>query len=63
MLFVFVILFVISFIPSSAKYFLKVIAHFSLKVATSGFLRCKTTSKMSKFDANILNKNGVVRSK
>ena len=50
------------FIPCSAIYFLEVIAHLSLKVATSGPFRCKKTSKMSIFEAITLRKNEVVRS-
>ena len=51
------------FIPCSTVYFLGVIAQLSLKVATSGPLRCKKTLKMSVVDAIILSKIGVVRSK
>ena len=38
------------------------IAHVSLKVATSGPFRCKKTSKMSIFEAITLRKNEAVRS-
>ena len=50
------------FILCSAIYFLEVIAHLSLKVATSGPFRCRKTSKMSIFEAFNLNKNELLRS-
>ena len=45
------------FIPCSAMYFLEVIDHLLLKVATSGPFKCKKSSKMIIFDAIILGKN------
>ena len=48
------------FIACSAIYFLKVIVHLLLKVATSGRFGCKKTSKISNFNAIILSKNGEV---
>ena len=51
-----------TFISCSAIYFLEVVAHLSLKVATAGSFRCKKTSKMSIFEAINLSKNEVVRS-
>ena len=44
------------FIPCSAIYFLEVIAHLSLKLATDGPFICKKISKMSIFEAINLSK-------
>ena len=50
------------FILYSAIYFLEVIVHLSLKIATNDPSRCKKAFKMGIFDAIILRKNGVAQS-